>query len=340
MSPPSISKTSQSVATREEAAATVTQRDILHSVDAAGFLEAAPDATVIVDEQGRIVALNTRAEKLFGYPREELIGELVEMLVTDRSGNRHVDLRRRYITEQLPWTVGADLGLYGLRKDGKELSIEISLSPLATPAGRLILSAIRDFTDTERMKEQLRQRAEELQKVMDVAPVALLVSHDRECHEITGNRAGNAMFEGKEGTNLSLTPADGSVPNRGYVRDGVSVLPKELPIQVAAATGSEVRDWEAEAILASGARKVIWGHASPLRDASGEVRGAVAAFEDITAIRQRTEAALLESREQTQLALEFGPAWDCGDVTSAAMEIWASEQTRSGSVWVALQFQI
>ncbi len=216
--PPSISKTTQSAATRDETgAATAMKRDILHSVDAAGFLESAPDAMVIVDEQGRIVAVNTLAEKLFGYRREELIGELVEMLVTDRSRNRHVDLRRRYIADPLPWTVGADLGLYGLRKDGKELSIEISLSPLVTPAGRLVLSAIRDFTDIERMKEQLRQGAEELQKVMDVAPVALLVSHDRECHEITGNRAGNAMFEGKEGTNLSLTPADGSVPNRRYL---------------------------------------------------------------------------------------------------------------------------
>ena len=331
--PPSTSKTTPSAAIRDGTGAeTAMKRDILHSVNAADFLESAPDAMVIVDEQGRIVAVNTLAEKLFGYRREELIGELVEMLVTDGSRNRHVDLRKRYIADPLPWTVGADLGLYGLRKDGTELPIEISLSPLVTPAGRLVLSAIRDFTDIERVKEQLRQGAEELQKVMDVAPVALLVSRDRECHEVTGNRAGNAMFESKEGTNLSLTPADGSVPNRRYFRDGVAVLPKELPVQRAAATGTEVRDWEAEAIMASGARKFIWGHASPLRDASGEVRGAVAAFEDITAIRQRAEAALRESREQMQLALDSAQLglWGCnvgGD------EIWASEQTLALFGW-------
>ncbi len=333
--PSSIAKNTQSAVTRDEtAAATAMKRDILHSVDAAGFLESAPDAMVIVDEQGRIVAVNTLAEQLFGYRREELIGELFEMLVTDRSRNRLSELRKRYGADRLPWTVGADLGLCGLRKDGKELSIEISLSPLGTSARRLIVSAIRDFTDIERMKEQLRQGAEELQKVMDVAPVALFVSHDPECHEITGNRAGNVMLEGQEGTNLSLTPADGPLPNMRYFRDGVAVLPKELPVQVAAATGTEVRDWEAEAIMPSGARKVIWGNASPLRDATGAVRGAVAAFQDVTAIRQRTEAALLESREQTQLALDSAQlglwGWDIGND-----EIWASKQTRALFAWPA-----
>ena len=133
--PSSIAKNTQSAVTRDEtAAATAMKRDILHSVDAAGFLESAPDAMVIVDEQGRIVAVNTLAEQLFGYRREELIGELFEMLVTDRSRNRLSELRKRYGADRLPWTVGADLGLCGLRKDGKELSIEISLSPLGTSA--------------------------------------------------------------------------------------------------------------------------------------------------------------------------------------------------------------
>ena len=325
--PPSVSKTTQSAATRDQAAAaTAIKRAILHSVDAAGFLESAPDAMVIVDEEGRIVAVNTLAEKLFGYRRKELIGELVEMLVTDRSRNRHVDLRSVYIADPLPWTVGADLGLYGLPKDGKELSIEISLSPLVTPAGRLVLIAIRDFTDIERLKEQLRQGAEELQKVMDVAPVALLVSHDPACREITGNRAGHAMFEGEEGTNLSSTPADGSFPNWRFFRDGVAVPPKQLPVQLAAVTGTEIRDWEAEAIMPSGAKKVIWGHASPLRDATGVVRGAVAAYQDVTGIRRRTEAALLESREQTQLALDSAELGLWGSNVGSD-EIWASEQT-------------
>lgn len=324
--PPSISKTNQSAATRDETGATSMKRDILHSVDPGRFLESAPDAMVIVDDQGRIVAVNTLAEKFFGYRREELLGERVENLVPERSRNRLIELRRRYIADSLPWTVGADLGLYGLRKDGQELSIEISLSPLVTPAGRLVLSAIRDFTDIERMKEQLRQGAEELQKVMDVAPVALFVSHDPECHEITGNRAGNAMFESKEGTNLSLTPRDGSFPNWRFFRDGVAVLPKELPLQLAIATGTEVRDWEAEAIMPSGARMVIWGHASPLRDASGVVRGAVSACQDVTANRHRAETSLLESREQTQLALDSAQLglWGCN---VGSDEIWASEQT-------------
>ena len=80
-------------------------------------------------------------------------------------------------------------------------------------------------------KEQItREGAEELQKVMDVAPTALLVSHDPECHEITGNRAGNAMFEGTEGTNLSLTPADGSFPDWRFFRGGAAAI---LPVRTA-----------------------------------------------------------------------------------------------------------
>jgi formate hydrogenlyase transcriptional activator len=324
---PSISTITQSADTRDETgAATAMKHDILHSVGAADFVESVPDAILIVDEQGRIVTVNTLAEKLFGYRRGELLGELVEKLVPERFPNRLIELRKRYCADRLPWTVAADLGLYGLRKDGKELSIEISLSPLVTPGGRLVLSAIRDFTDIERIKEQLREGAEELQKVMDVAPVALLVSHDPDCHDITGNRAGNAMFEGTEGTNLSLTPADGSFPDWRFFRDGVAILPKELPVQLAAATGTEVRDWEAEAIMPSGVRKVIWGHASPLRDATGAVRGAVAAYQDVTAIRQRTEATLLQSREQTQLALDSAQLGLWG-YKLGGDEFWASEQT-------------
>ena len=86
--------------------------------------------------------------------------------------------------------------------------------------------------------------------------------------------------------------------------------------------------------MPSGARKVIWGHASPLRDASGVVRGAVAACQDVTAIRQRTEASLLESREQTQLALDSAQlglwGWNIG-----SDEIWASKQTRALFAWPA-----
>ncbi len=331
--PPSNSKTTQSAVTRDEtAAATAMKRDILHSVDAAGFLESAPDAMLLVDEQGRIVAVNTLAEKLFGYCREELIGELVETLVMDRSRNRQIELRWWDIAGPLPWTVGADLGLYGLRKDGKELSIEISLSPLVTPAGRLVLSAIRDFTDIERMKEQVRQGAEELQKVMDLAPMAILVAHDPECRNITGNRAANTMSEAEDGANLSFTPIGGAFPNFRFFREGVAVPPKELPMRVAAATGTEVRDWEAEAVMLSGARKIIWGHATPLRDAAGVVWGAVAAFEDITVIRRLTEAALHESQEQTQLALDSAQLglWGCN---IGSDEIWASEQTLALFGW-------
>jgi PAS domain S-box-containing protein len=170
-----------------------------------------------------------------------------------------------------------------------------------------MVGTVLDVTEHKRLEEELRQRAEELQKLMDIAPAGLLVAHDPQCRDITGNRAGNAMFEGEEGANLSLTPQGNSYPSWRFFRDGVAILPEELPLQVAAAGGIEVRDWEAEALMPSGARKFIWGNAIPLRDAAGQVRGAVAAYEDITATRQRSQALLRESEERFRNTADTAP---------------------------------
>jgi PAS domain S-box-containing protein len=161
-----------------------------------------------------------------------------------------------------------------------------------------MVGTILDISERKALEERLRQRAEEMEKLMRVAPTALLVSRDPECGEITGNRAGNEMFEAEEGANLSLTPKSGAHRDWRFFRDGVEILPKDLPLQVACATGVEVRDWEAEAVMPSGDRKYICGGASPLRDASGRIRGAVASYQDVTAIRQRTEATLRASDER------------------------------------------
>ncbi len=121
-----------------------------------GFLEAAPDAIVVVDTRGRIVVVNRLTEKLFGYDREELLGNEVEMLVPERLRHGHVGYRTSYFGEPRTRPMGAGRELAGRRKDGSEFPVEISLSPLTTATDPLVISIIRDTTQTRQLEAKFR----------------------------------------------------------------------------------------------------------------------------------------------------------------------------------------
>jgi PAS domain S-box-containing protein len=125
-----------------------------------GVIDAAPDAIVIVTREGTIDLVNRQAELLFGYSRDDLLGQSVELLIPGRFHDRHGDHRARYEAHPQTRPMGVGLELHGRHRSGREFPVEISLSPMWPEGEFLVTAVIRDVTDRKRTEQQLRQTAD------------------------------------------------------------------------------------------------------------------------------------------------------------------------------------
>lgn len=148
------------------------------------LFEFSPDAVIVVDRAGSIIRANAQAEQTFGYGRQEMIGQTIEMLMPERFRAIHPEHRMRYDANPHRRPMGAGLELFGKRKDGTEFPVDIMLGPVETENGRLVLTVIRDLSEKKEAEEAL-QRSEEEKRYLEEE---LITAHQFE--EIIGNTRG------------------------------------------------------------------------------------------------------------------------------------------------------
>lgn len=150
--------------------------NIISSVD---LLEAMPDAIIICDQDGTILVVNSQTERLFGFSRDQLIRQPIEVLVPERLRTQHAQHRQAYANKPYPRPMGIGLELVGCRADGSEFPVEISLGGIRTQDRLLVCSAIRDVTERKQFEKNLKTTAAQLARSnAELQQVAYAVSHD------------------------------------------------------------------------------------------------------------------------------------------------------------------
>jgi PAS domain S-box-containing protein len=250
------------------------------------FMRNCPTGAYIKDADGRYLWVNAFVERLFDRPLRDWVGKTDEDLFPSDEAARVRANDRAVLDAQARTTFVETFP----SSEGRETWLSYKF-PIQDPrGGRPLLAGmsvniteqVRASEEVRRLNTELANRAGDLQTLLDLVPVAIFMAHDPECLRITGNRAAAELLAAEVRSNLSLTAVPGErPPPHKLIHQGRELAPSELPIQQAA-RGAEIRGEEYEIVFEDGARKHIFGYASPLLDAERKVRGSVAAFVDVT----------------------------------------------------------
>ena len=247
-----------------------------------GLIEAQAEAIVISDLDGKIVLVNAQTERLFGYAREELVGQHVEMLIPVHHRERHEHLRGSYCGDTRTRAMGAGLELYAQRKDGHVFPIDVSISRLGTNDGTLVTSTICDITARKQAEASLQEAEERFRLAFEFTPIGMaLVALDGEFL-----RVNRALCE--------ITGYSDHELLRRSVRDITQPDDVELAFEgVTELLVGTVRSYRTEARHVNALGHIVWARLSVslVRDASGKPLHFIAQVEDISE-RKRMEDRL------------------------------------------------
>ncbi|MBB3065365.1 sensor histidine kinase [Limibacillus halophilus] len=251
------------------------------------LLESAPDSVVITDTEGKIVLVNAQSEMLFGYQRESLVGQPVEMLLPDRFREQHVGHRRGYLSGAKARPMGLGLELFGLRSDGGEFPVAISLSPVETDEGKLVISSIRDVTEMHEAAREInnlnnrleRDNNELLALNKEMEAFSYSVSHDLRAPLRAIDGFSQALLEDcadvlTENGKSHLERVRQAAQRMGYLIDDLLKLSRvtRSELQIGTVNLSLVAQGVVDGLLESGARPDVNVTIAPDLIARGDAR--------------------------------------------------------------------